>query len=385
MAHGWSGAALAADDGATDREFSLHGFGTLGAVRSDTNQVNFVRDLSQRDGATDHWTGKVDSLLGVQAAYKLSPQFEAVAQATSRYRYDKSFRPEVSWAYLKYVPDSRVNIRAGRLGTEFLMLADSRLVGYSYLTVRPPGDYFWSLPFYYIDGADAALSLPVGNGVVLGKVFHGVSREKIPLADQTWDLDGSRMSGAYVDYQSGPWQARLGYARIHFKSDLPIGGVLTANLPPALVAPSARELRTAGTDSDYYSFGLVYDEGPWQVQLMLNSIDHGSQAFQNSQSGYVLAGYRVAAVIPYLGYSWVSSHTRGNASNPVVARIMADSHAQQRTSFVGVRWDFAANWAVKAQWDAIRGEADSIFPFRWEKPGWNGRADIFSATLDFVF
>jgi hypothetical protein len=43
------------------------------------------------------------------------------------------------------------------------------------------------------------------------------------------------------------------------------------------------------------------------------------------------------------------------------------------------------NIALKAQWDGIRGDAQSIFPYRGEQPSWKGKMSVFSLTLDFVF
>ena len=378
--------------------FDLHGFGTLGLARSNTDRVHFVRDLSQPDGATDRWTGRVDTILGLQANARFSPQFEGVVQGVSRYRHDGTFTPEISWAYVKYDPNPRWSLRAGRLGTEFFMLADSRQVGYSYLTVRPPGDYFWSLPFQHIDGLDVALTVPADGGLLRTKVFAGVSTEKMPLADRTWKLDGSLMAGAYADFQRGSWQARLAYARIHFNDNLPTDDLLAAlratGVPAAQAA--ARALTAADSHSDYYSVGLVYDDGPWQAQLMLNRVEHSSQSFQNANAGYLLGARRLGACTPYIGYSWVQSRSRQLSTglpdvgllavlNAGVAQVLADGHAHQHTAFLGARWDFAANMALKVQWDRIRGEPDSIFPYRREKPDWNGRLDIFSLTLDFVF
>ena len=319
-------------------------------------------------------------------------------QAVSRYRHDGTFNPEISWAFVKFDPDPRWSLRAGRLGTEFFMLADSRLVGYSYLTVRPPGDYFWSLPFQHVDGVDLALTVPLAGGLLRGKAFAGASSEKMPLADRTWKLDGSLMTGAFADFQRGPWQARVAYARIRFNDNLPTDDLLAAlrATGAASAREAARALTVADSHSDYTSFGLVYDDGPWQAQLMLNRVEHSSRAFQPADSGYLLAGRRFASLTPYVGYSWVSSRSRQvptglpdvgplTALNAAVAQVLADSHAHQHTSFVGVRWDFASNLAMKVQWDRIRGESASIFPYRWEKPGWNGRLDVFSLTFDFVF
>lgn len=369
----------------SEQSFTLQGFGTFGAARTTSNDVEFVRDLSQPRGARQRWDGRPDSILGVQANWRISPQLETVVQAISRYRYDQSFTPELSWAYVKYDPTPQWSLRAGRLGTEFFMMADSRLVGYSFLSVRPPGDFFLALPFYSINGADVVLTVPVGDNLLRGKLFYGQADSKLPLADQQWRLAGSAMAGAYVDYQAGAWQFRLSYANIRFKQDLPIDNFMLRNLSQADAATAMAHLATANTRSDYFSAGAVYDHGPWQIQLMFNHIEQGSQTFESSDAAYILAGYRISAVTPYLGYSWVSSDPRGNRVNSVVDQIMADAHVEQATTIVGARWDVLRNVALKAQWDGVRGAASSIFPYRREQRGWDGKMDVFSVTVDFLY
>jgi hypothetical protein len=195
----------------------------------------------------------------------------------------------------------------------------------------------------------------------------------MPLLNQVWNLSGSPLAGGYVEYQSGIWTLRASYANINFNHNLPIGDQLNAHLA------------TRHRGADYFSLGAIYDNGPWQVQAMLNHIEQSSNAFQSSRGGYILAGYRVGAVTPYLGHSWVYSDRRGNTLNPIVARAMDDSHTHQNTTFAGVRWDALRNVAFKAQWDHIQGEAASIFPYRWETPAWNGKMDVFSVNMDFIF
>jgi hypothetical protein len=43
--------------------------------------------------------------------------------------------------------------------------------------------------------------------------------------------------------------------------------------------------------------------------------------------------------------------------------------------------------ALKAQWDDVRGDGSSIFPYRSEPASgrWSGRMDVYSLTFDFVF
>ncbi len=370
-------------------DFTIGGFGTVGAARTSSNEVEFVRDLSQPRGARKAWNGNVDSVFGLQANWRINSEVEAVVQGVSRYRYDRTYNPEIAWAYVKYDPNPALSMRFGRLGTEFFMLADSRLVGYSYLTVRPPGDYFWFLPFSSINGADAALTVPLADNTLRGKVYYGIAGGKIPLAEEQWNIGGSPMMGAYLEYQSGPWLLRGSYATIRFNSNLPIAQNFYALVPYVLTAEQARTsldyLKVNGTRSHYYSLGAVYDSGPWQFQLMLNAIDQGSRAFADSYAGYVLAGYRIGSVTPYIGYSRIHSKTFSATTLPGVAAVQADSRSRQGTAIIGARWDVARNVALKMQWDAIRGDADSIFPYRREEPGWDGRLDVFSLSMDFIF
>lgn len=375
---------VVASDGSS--AFSLQGFGTFGMARTTSDQLEFVRDLSQPSGVRKHWDGRNDSVFGLQGSWQIDPRLSAVVQATTKYRYDRTYNPEIAWAYLRYEPTPSATLRLGRLGTDFFMMADSRWVGYSYLTVRPPGDYFWYLPFYSINGGDAAYALSLGESLVRFKAFYGLSNGQIPLADRQWDIDGSPMTGASIEYQYAAWQIRASYANITFKNDLPISDILQAYSPDP--AASSRYLASHDRRSDYYSLGVVYDQGPLQVQLMLNRIEQGSNSFESSEGGYLLAGYRVGEVKPYLGYSWIRSVQRNTAGRQVIeAKIMADAHADQATRIVGLRWDLARNMALKAQWDSIRGESTSIFPYRSDPASgqWSGRMDVYTVTFDFIF
>ena len=368
-----------------DASFQVRGFGTLGTVRTDTDHVEFVRDLSQPRGATDAWTSKVDSVVGLQADWRVTPQWQVVLQGISRYRYDDSFKPEVSWAFVKYEPRPNLTLRAGRLGTDFFMLADSRWVGYSYLTVRPPGDYFWYLPFYSIHGADVSLSLPYNEAILRAKAFYGLSQGKIPLADEQWQIKGSPMMGAYLEYQSSTWQVRASYANVKFKHDLPLAPVLQQQGFPLLPA-DADLLKSRDTRSHYYALGVVYDKGPLQAQVLLNHIRQGSQAFESSDAGYFLLGYRHGEWTPFVGVSRILSKKRSRSASPIANYVMEDSRAVQSTYFAGVRWDLARNMALKAQVDVIRGHDSSIFPYRRDnRQQWDGQMNVYSMSLDFIF
>jgi len=366
-----------------DNGWSFKGFGTLGLARSDEDGAQFVRDLSQPDGLTSKWSANVDSMIGLQAAYQINDRVEGVLQAISRYRYDGTYRPEVSWAFLRYDPDPALSLRLGRLGTEFYMLADSRLVGYSNLTVRPPPDYFGPLVFSYFDGFDVGIAAPVGRGLLRAKLFAGLSPETSPFVEGvTWDLSGSLLVGGHLDYLNGPWQIRLSHAQVRFENELPLAKLVPFD--PIAIAP---ELSAVDSWTRFDSLGVAYDRGPLQLQLMLSQTEHDSASYEDTRAGYAIAAYRIGEVTPYLGYSRTkSTPARFSPSTPAeLAQLTTATHSDQHTWFLGARWDVRQNMALKAQADWIRGSTTSVFPFRADAPVWDGRMVVYSLALDFTF
>lgn len=384
---GWHNPSFADEtDNEGDSSFKVRGFGTLGALRTSTDDSEYIRELTQWRGASANWDARVDSVFGLQANWRLGSDFEMVVQGISRYRYDGTYRPEIAWAYARYNPMPNMTLRAGRLATEFFLQADSRMVGYSYLTVRPVNDYFWYLPFTSIDGGDVSLIMPIGEDLIRGKIFMGWSTGKIPYDEQVWDIGNSPLVGTYLEYLTGSWLFRASYANIRFATDMPLRHLFNG-YPDAFTETSLAHLHTKDTLSHYYALSAVYDRGPWYLQIMLNHILQGAQVFESSDSGYILGGYRVNQVTPYLGYSWIRSRHREGAPNPLVQIIMNDSHADQKTLIAGLRWDVVPDVAVKLQWDGVRGDKTSVFPTRKERVlGQNaGNYNVFSVVVDFVF
>ncbi len=363
-------------------DFSLGGFGTLGAARSTDESAEFVRDLSQPHGLTRHWSLDTDSVLGVQASLRLHPEWDAVIQAVSRYHSDGSYKPEITWAFVGFDPTPSWTLRAGRLGTEFYMMADSRMVGYSYTTVRPPVDYYGTLPFNYVDGLDVAAAHPLAGGLLKGKLYAGLSREQSPWEDIEFNMSGSLLVGGYLDYLKGPWQIRLGHASVRFASDLPVESFYQA-LPEA----TADELRVKDHWSRFNSLGIVYDAGPLQTQLMLSKTfdEHGS--FQDTWAGYLILSYRIQDWTPFVGLSAVKSDPK-DLKHPISGytdAYQAEFYSDQHTLFLGARWDFRQNMCLKAQVDVIRGDPASKFLYRWETTDWDGSMTVLSLSWNFVF
>jgi hypothetical protein len=381
-----------AETGVVESPLSVRGFGTVGLARSSSDHAEFVRDLSQPVGIKGgKWSGRIDSILGLQANWRTTHELELVGQVVSRLHYDRSHTPEVMWAFAKWEPDPRFSFRAGRIGADFMMLADSRLVGYSYLTVRPPTDFFGPLFFSHFDGGDVTGTLPLGNGLIRGKLFAGKTQEKSAGTLGVWDTSGSPVRGLVFDYVTGPWNVRLNSARIRFAADMNVSA-LTSLLRANGDDTAADSLLTQDRASRYLSLGVVYDRGPLLLQGMLNQIRHDSVAFQDSRAGYLLAAYRIGSVTPFLGISRWKSKPHDNLPVVGVAWLdeyyrdfVAGSKIDRTTYTLGARWDFHHHMALKFQFDAVHATRDTSFSFANVTPDWNGKTDVLSVTLDFVF
>ncbi|MEC9481957.1 MAG: hypothetical protein UMU75_01355 [Halomonas sp.] len=358
-----------------EARLSFNGFGTLGVVYNDTEEADFVRDISQPEGV-DGWSARADSLLGAQLGLRISEKWDATIQAVSHYHYGNEYTPELTWAFLRYSPDPAAQFRVGRLGWDVYMLSDARHVGYAYLWARPPVDHFGILQLGYIDGADIVLKYPLGKGLAWVKFYAGHSRETL-LFDNDFraELETSQLAGGHINYEAGPWRFRMGYTS--FKTDSHFSGDYVDSL--ARVLPlDIDALLSEGFGFErfqFFSLGAAYEKGPLQVQAMWNTTSLADES-GDIESGFVSAGYRLGNVTPFVMVSQTESRA---------LKETFDFGYRQATYSAGLRYDFVANLALKAQMDSIDVEEPGLL-WRNRVTGWNGgRVTLFSLGLDFVF
>lgn len=417
-----------ADDDASRVNFS--GFGTVGAIHNHGSGAQFIRDITQVKGSANNGLSwDVDSRFGVQANYSVNEEIEAVAQVVSRYRWDNTFTPELTWGFLKYAPHEAIGLRAGRIGFDAFLAADSRDVGFSYLWVRPPVEYYGVLPFHYLDGVDVVLSTALGRGTGRLKAYTGIARQKVPTAGVLEDLAGSRVTGGFLDYQDTHWTARVGITDLRVLREFPtfalpdssfdilasirtFAGLQTDPAVASDLYRLARDTSLAGKHVTFKSVALAYEDGPLQAQLALSRFTPESLVFPHSHSGYLSVGYRLGQFTPYGAFAMAKNRKinraadlagRGAGLDPILGIVnymFTAGERNQRTYTLGVRYDMADNVALKLQVDMIRNRTCSPLslpivgstppcanPILWPSVprDWDGRAEVFSLALDFIF
>ncbi len=368
-----------------DGRLALNGFGTLGVARSTDSDAEFIRDISQQDGTAGDWDGDVDSRLGVQLRANLTETLDAVVQSVSRYDHHGSYEPKLTWAFLRYNPDPAVTLRLGRVALDTYMLADSRDVGYSYLWVRPPVDYYGMRHLSHIDGGDIVLRRPLGEGLLWGKLYAGRADEKVnsDFVDVVLDATGSSVYGGHINYDIGRWRWQLGLSEIDYKLKAPDEFLRQLDLLAYALPQLAAGLRDAVAPATIQmsSVGMAYDRGPLQVQAMLGQLNRTGEEADLS-SAFVTAGYRLEPVTPFVSLS--GSRTRGIALSDFGIPSSARVGLTQQTLSLGARYDIKRNVALKGQVDFINVDQAGLM-WRNIQPDWDQDTTVFSLALDFVF
>ena len=101
---------LAAQEG--DCRVKVSGFGTLGLAASSSDRAEYVREPTQPRGVLRSLNPSLDSRLGLQVNLNLGADFSFVGQTISKYRFDHTFKPDISWAFLSYKPTSSIQARS---------------------------------------------------------------------------------------------------------------------------------------------------------------------------------------------------------------------------------------------------------------------------------
>lgn len=368
-----------------DGRLSVRGFGTLGTTYNATGDAEFIRDINQLDGPANSWSHDVDSRVGLQLGWRFNDKLDAVVQGVSRYNHRGRYDPQLTWAFLRYAPDAGKQFRLGRVALDMYMLADSRDVGYSYLWVRPPVDYYGVRHITHIDGGDITLKRPLGPGLLWGKLYAGRADEKISagIDGVVLDAEGTRVYGGHINYQWDAWHLQLGSTELQYEFDASseyMNSIRFAEFFDPALANVLKDI-IEPVHMQMTSLGLAYDRGRFYVQAMASHLNRPGDEF-DVDSAFVTVGYRMEPFTPYVSLS--GSRTEGVTYRELGLNFDGETGITQQALSFGARYDFSRNLALKTQLDFINVD-QAGFLWRNIQPDWDGRTQVLSINLDFVF
>lgn len=331
---------------------SLNGFGTAGLVHSSQRGADFVFDNLQPWGAgrSHDWSSDVDSRLGAQLTANLTPQLSAVLQVVAEYRWDNSYHPIVNWANVKYAFTPDFSVRVGRIALASFLASDSRKIGYSNITARPPAEVYRLLALRDSDGVDAVYRSHHGDTSNSVTLLYG---RRTVTNTRAVEVHSSGVWGVFDTLEHGPLTLHAAYQERNVDNQNP---------------PRGR----------FMSLGAGYDPGPWFAAAeWAKAINYDGKGLKVLRAAwYVNAGLRLGDFAPY--------------ATVAELRPLSDTGAPplaQHSYAVGVRWDLARNVDLKLQWDRLHLGDNSYGTLQNVAPGTprGGQVNLISIVTDFVF
>ncbi|GFE79623.1 hypothetical protein GCM10011487_16230 [Steroidobacter agaridevorans] len=380
-------------------DFSYSGFSTAAYSQSDTNLAD-VGYTSQPDSIDKGGSFETDSKLGVQLTAKFNDIISATVQGVAYTDLTGDFEPHLDWAYVRAQATQSLSFRGGYLRAPTFMYSDSVFVGYANTWVRPPLEVYNLSPVYQLLGVDATYRAQLGAFTVTVNPYFGESEVDV----STLKLDVPEWKGLATTVNVGSFQARVGYGVIDLETDSNSVAALTDPLfavPAALCgscASEAQKLLIGGARIANLNVGVQYDDGTNLIasEYAKSDADGGEYFMPDRYSAYVTYGRRFGNLMPYATLAGTRRETPLStnaisipALSAAVNGVIASQGATDQDSYsLGVRYELPSFSVVKGalvkfQYDHI--DADGRGNLNNVQPGFDGKIDMVSASLDFIF
>jgi hypothetical protein len=384
-------AAHAAPVSAATDAITFSGFGTLGAVLTHSDDLQFRRVGVETPG-TQSVDFAPDTVLGVQTNFRLGDSAEAVLQVLSRETPKNTYTPRASLAFLSYSLSPESTLRAGRLRLPTFMLSDSMLISYAHPWVRPPVEVYGLSPFSDLDGIDFFYRRRIKDVDV--ELHPYLGRSQLDIV-QTGHSSLSHLRGLNIGLSSGALTLHAGYARARL--DMRWGDPFTSRLLDALQsAPGGEHIiaKMQGSDAatSFTSAGFQWDGERWL--LIGEYAARRAAAFANSAYGWHLTvGRHIGPFTPYLKLARTIQTSpiisdQLSAGQPALQRFNASRNGAQRSFGAGLRWDLRHDAAFKMEFARTHTDNDSwgaFFPVHHLTRVSDRTINTLSVSIDVVF
>lgn len=349
---------------------SFSGFGTVGAVQTDSNDGKFGKDR-QIGGADKKASLDVDSNLGLQLTGTATPWLNATVQVLVGKRSKDYLEADVEWAFATVKPVDGLRLRLGRMAGPVFAVSDSRNVGYANTWVRAPNEVYAMNFFRTYDGADLTYRQPLGPVALTGSVVGGETTEFKSL---TFDAKGKKLLGVSVQLEYDWLTVRA--SKFEMDVSIPL-------------------LNLSGSPYSFTGVGISIDHDDLviQTEAVQRRVDtaNGTRTV-NADGWYAMAGWRFGNVLPYV----IAAGTKPKTAGVAEAQYITST---QETTAAGVRWDAFKSAAVKFQVDRVDTKNTKGASFTTPTtlgpvaPGFpprgigrvTGKVTVVSVAVDFTF
>lgn len=374
----------------------FRGFGTISGAYSDSTTLGFRRDITQ-EGKTRQFSLSQDSLIGLQTDIQITDALKASVQIVAKDRVNNSLDEALTWGYLSYDFNNTWNVRAGRIGSDLTLIGDVGNISYAYDWVRPPVEFYGTIPFYHYDGAEILYRRSLQNGHFSAKVFYGRSGSTFKYESGESEFELVPFAGASLHYESGGFTYRAGYARTELASARGSGVDLRSFLAENSHLPGMTETMAQfaldRSPIQYFTTGFEYRNATWKWLAEASYMELDLATILPSFAAYtgVVKRFDNIALYGLVAHAH-STHSpeSANAQLPESLRHylqigLSESDVEQSSASLGVRWDIATNVAVKGQWDHSWVSAGKSVLWEGDESTSDEQINVFTLGVSFIF
>lgn len=336
----------------TQPMFALNGFGTIEQAHASEKYGDYVFDNLQPAGIgrSRSWSGDIDTRIGLQLTSHLTSQLSGVLQVVSEYRWNNTYTPFVNWANLQYAVTPDFSVRIGRIAMPSFMASDSRKIGFSNITARPPVEVYSLLALKTSDGVDTTYRMHFNDMTDSTTLLYG----KATVTNTSGiDVHSTNIRGIFNTLEFGAATLHAAYQERNVDNQHPPLG-------------------------KFFSVGANYDPGTWFASAeWVKVINFNANGLEIPRVAWdINGGRRFGDFAPYLTIAALQPKVN-TGSTPIA----------QRSYAIGVRWDVIRNIDFKAQLDHVQPGAGSygtlLNVIKGSPTG--SQFNVISFVVDFIF
>jgi hypothetical protein len=408
-----AGPAQAEQHEALSSPLRISGYGTLAHSWDDQKGLGLMRDISQRPQdffATDSYSS-LDSRIGVQLNYQLSPKLSVIGQIVARDQVSDSLDHYIELAHLNIDLNANAQLRLGRFGYDAFLMSDHRNLGYSYAWMRPAIEFYGWVPIFSVDGIDYTHTLRTSDANWRLRLQAGRNDFITSMGANEFHFHAKNLWTLSLQREAGPWRfkaALAGHTSSKGADSLAnfyqgLTQIADLNLPDysSEAALLGRETDFSGVRTSYVAFGAAYDDEDWFGQFELAEARTTATFSPQSRNAYAVIGHRFGNLTPFAmlgisrpGRDRLKPINNWSALGPAAARLQGTAYhivnstrVDQETLSLGLRWDFSSNAALKLQLDHTRIHPNGYAAW-FRDMALNTRAsrvNLLTIGMDFVF
>lgn len=389
---------------AEGNKLQFSGFGTFGAVLSDSDHHGYRKDVSSDEAV---YSGEIDfkqhSLLGLQADWSISSKFDAVYQGVLRDLAEPSFDRYTTLAFLRYEVNANWSVRAGRTAPDLFLLTEYRDVDFSYVWATAPNEIYGIVPYRSIDGVDVTYSQRALGGTFKVKLFAGSSESEIASTMTVEEIKIEDIIGLSLFFDDFDWLVQVKHSQMKIGNE-PQGntsGIDYISKIPDFLWPNsdifAKSLLMTGKKVNYSSLSGQYRWTNWLASGEWSHISSDNDVIPTINSGYTSLSYQIDAHQFYGIYAFTDANmyvfdepgVNEQALGEIiegVTYLMNFYAANQQTISLGWRWDITNDIASSLQWNFTKiEEAGSILWLNTSDHNDAEEVNTLLLTLSMVF